>query len=36
LLQICVNFQKYWNNAVSNDDLIVENMDLSHIHLNVG
>ena len=34
-LQICVNFQKYWNNAMSNDDLIIENMDLSHIHLAV-
>ena len=31
-LQICVNFQKYWNKAMSNDGLIIENMDLSHIH----
>ena len=34
-LQICVNFQKHWNNAMSNDGLIIENMDLSHIHLAV-
>ena len=34
-LQICVNLQKYWNNAMSNDGLIIENMDLSHIHLAV-
>ena len=27
-LQICVNFHKYWNNAMSNDGLIIENMDL--------
>ena len=32
-LQICVNLQKSWNNSMSNDGLIVENMDLSHIHL---
>ena len=30
-LQICVNLQKYWNNA----GLIVENVDLSHINLAV-
>ena len=35
-MQICVNFQKYWNNAMSNDGLIIENMDLSHIHLAVS
>ena len=34
-LQICVDFQKYWNNAVSNDGFIIENMDLSHIDLAV-
>ena len=34
-LQICVNFQKYWNNVMSNDGLIIEFMDLSHIHLAV-
>ena len=32
-LQICVNLQKYWNNTMSKDGLIIENMDLSHIHL---
>ena len=32
-LQICVNFQKYWNcNAMSNDGLNLENMDPSQIH----
>ena len=34
-LQICVNFQKYWNNAMSNDSLIIENTDLSRIQLAV-
>ena len=34
-MQICVNLQKYWNNAMSNDGLIVENMAQSHIHLAV-
>ena len=34
-LQICVNFHKYWNNAMSNYGLIIENIDLSHIHLAV-
>jgi hypothetical protein len=23
-LQICVNLQKYWNNVMSNDGLIIE------------
>ena len=32
-LQICVNLQNYWNNVMSNDGLIIEYMDLSHIHL---
>ena len=32
-LQICVHYQKYWNNAMSNDGLIIEmDIDLSHIH----
>ena len=35
MLQICVNLQKYWNNVMSNDGLIIEYMDLSHIHLAV-
>ena len=34
-LQICANLQKFWNNMMSNDGLIIENMDLSHIHLAV-
>ena len=34
-LQICENFLKHWNNAMSNDGLLIENMDLSHIHLAV-
>ena len=34
-VQICVDFQKYWNNAVSNDGFIIENMELSHIDLAV-
>ena len=34
LANLC-KFQKYWNNAMSNDGLIIENMDLSHIHLAV-
>ena len=34
-LQICVRFQNYWTNAMSKDGLIIENMDLSHIHLAV-
>ena len=32
-LQICVNIQKFWNNVMSNDGLIIEYKDLSHIHL---
>ena len=35
-LQICANLQKSWNNMMSNDGLIIENMDLSHIHLAVS
>ena len=35
MLQICGNFQKYWNNAMSNDGLIIENMDLVHTDLAV-
>ena len=35
ILQICVNFQKSWNKMMSNHGLIIENMDLSHIHLAV-
>ena len=34
-LQMCVNLQKYWNKVMSNDGLILEYMDLSHIHLAV-
>ena len=34
-LQICVNPKKYWNNGMSIDGLIIEYMDLSHIHLAV-
>ena len=34
-LQIWVNLQKYWNNVMSTDGLILEYMDLSHIHLAV-
>ena len=34
-LQICVNLQKYWSNVMSIDGLILEYMDLSHIHLAV-
>ena len=34
--QICANLQKSENNMMSNDGLIIENMDLSHIHLAVG
>ena len=32
-LQIYVNLQKYWNKVMSNDGLIIEYMDLCHIHL---
>ena len=35
-LQICVNLQKYWCNAMSNDGLTIEDVDLSHIHLAVS
>ena len=35
ILQICVNFQKYCYNVMSNDGLIIENMDLSQIQLAV-
>jgi hypothetical protein len=34
-LQICVNVQKYRYNVMSNDGLVIENMDLSHIQLAV-
>jgi hypothetical protein len=34
-LKICANLQKYWNNAMSNDGLIKEYMDLSSINLAV-
>ena len=34
-VQICANLQKSWNNTMSNDGSIIENMDLSHIHLAV-
>ena len=34
-VQICVNLQKYQNNVMSIDGLIIEHMDLSHIHLAV-
>ena len=34
-VQICTNLQKSWNNMMSNDGLITEYMDLSHIHLAV-
>ena len=30
VLQICVNLQKYWNNAMSNDGLSIEIIDQSH------
>ena len=33
--QICANLQKSWNNMMSNDSLIIENMDLCHVHLAV-
>ena len=33
--QICVNLQKYWNNLMSNDGFIIENMELSLIYLAV-
>ena len=29
-LKICANLQKYWNNAMSNDDLSLKKIDLSH------
>ena len=32
-LQICSNLHRSGNNTMSNDDLSIENMDLSHIHL---
>ena len=35
MLQICANLYKSRNNMMSNDGLIIENMDLSHIHLAV-
>ena len=34
-LQICENLQKSWNNMMSNDGLVIEYMDLSHIPLAV-
>ena len=34
-VQICANLHKSWNNTMSNDGLIIETMDLSHIHLAV-
>ena len=34
-VQICANLHKSWKNMMSNDGSIVENMDLSHIHLAV-
>ena len=34
-MQICANLHKTWNNTMLNDDLIIQNMDLSHIHLAV-
>ena len=30
MLQICANLYKYWNNAMSNDGLIIEIIDESH------
>ena len=33
-LQICVNLQNYWNMSIDGG-LIIEYMDLSHIHLAV-
>ena len=33
--QICANLYKSWNNMMSNDGLIIENMNLSLIHLAV-
>ena len=33
ITKICANLHKPRNNVMSNDDLIKENMDLSHIHL---
>ena len=34
-VQISANFHKSWNSSMSNDGLIIENMDLPHIHLAV-
>ena len=34
-MQICANFHKFWNNMMSNDGLIIENMDMSHIYFAV-
>ena len=34
-VQICANLHKSWNNMMSNGNLIIENMDLSRIHLAV-
>ena len=34
-VQICANLHKSWNNTMSNDGSIIENMDLFHIHLAV-
>ena len=34
-VEICGNLQKFRNNTMSNNGLIIENMDLSHIHLAV-
>jgi hypothetical protein len=31
-VQICANLQKSWNNTISIDGSIIENMDLSHIN----
>ena len=35
MLQICANLHKSRNNMMSNDGLIIENMDLSHVYLAV-
>ena len=34
-LQIWANLQKSWNNMMSNDGLVIQNIHLSHIHLAV-
>ena len=35
MLQICANLHKSWNNTMSNDGLIIENMDLSQTNLSI-